>query len=158
MLYLARVNRVANSETVELELLAHQREDGTWLVGAMQILPLDREIAYGNGVLLLVELGITGEIERLQSAKDWILGVIEKYLSADAITPEFVRREEERIEQWRQEITVGSLELTRRNLEIETRRDQLQELEAALKLERETLDQRAAQGQEKHKDNSPSES
>jgi hypothetical protein len=154
MLYLARVNRVANSETVDLELLAHQREDGTWLVGDMAIVPLDREISHGNGVLLLVELGITGEIDRLQCAKDWILEVIEKYLSADAITPEFVLREEERIEQWRQEITVGSLELTRRNLEIETRRDQLQELEAALKLERETLDQRAKM----HKDNSPSES
>jgi hypothetical protein len=138
-------------------LLARQQEDGTWSVGESSIVPIERPIPYADGVLVLTELTPAGEVSTPREARDWILEVIEKYLSSDAITPEFVSREEQRIERWRQEITVGSLELTRRNLEIETRRDQLQELEASLKLERERLDLLAARLQGERKEINPSE-
>jgi chromosome segregation ATPase len=65
---------------------------------------------------------------------------IQKYLIPEVITSEFLHQEEVRIEQWRQEMTAQGLELTRRQLEIETHRDQLQELENSLKQEKEKLE------------------
>jgi hypothetical protein len=157
MLYLAQVNRNPTSEGGSLpggslQLLARQQDDGGWCVGDREIVSLKQDHSHPAGVLVFIELGRDGEILTIREATDWILELIEKFLSPEVITPEFVQREELRIEQWRQEITVQSLELTRRNLEIETRRDQLQELEDSLKQERERLDLRAAQLQQRQKE------
>ncbi|WP_332865645.1 hypothetical protein [Pannus brasiliensis] len=146
------MNREPHSEPARLELLARQQEDGTWCVGEPSILALDRDLPHAHGVLVSIDLENNGHIGAIREAIDWILEIIEKYLDPDALTPEFVAREERRIEQWRQEIAVGSLELTRRSLEIETRREQLQELETALKREKEILDRRAGQLQELQKE------
>ena len=47
--------------------------------------------------------------------------------------------EEARLEKWRQELTVQSQDLARIRLEVETRREELQQLEENLSLEREQL-------------------
>jgi small-conductance mechanosensitive channel len=60
------------------------------------------------------------------------LDIIEHHFEQGVITPEFVQKEQEKIEIWRQEITSQSQDLTRRQLEIETRREQLEELEKKL--------------------------
>jgi dsDNA-specific endonuclease/ATPase MutS2 len=51
----------------------------------------------------------------------------------------------QRAEQWRQSLTLKSQELGRRALEMEARRDQIQELEENLKQEKEKLESMAAQ-------------
>ena len=66
------------------------------------------------------------------NATDWLLDVVKQHFAKGMITPDFVRKEQAKIETWRQEITSQSQDLTRRQLEIETRREQLEELEKKL--------------------------
>ncbi len=69
-----------------------------------------------------------------------MLSVLQQHLTKNAINPQFIKTEQNKVEKWRQEITAQNLELNRRALEIETRREQLQELEQELKRDRENLD------------------
>ncbi len=72
------------------------------------------------------------QILSIKNATGWLLDIIEHHFEQGVITPEFVQKEQEKIEIWRQEITSQSQDLTRRQLEIETRREQLEELEKKL--------------------------
>ena len=89
-------------------------------------------MGFADGALVLVKLGNNQEILELEQAKDWVMGLVETYLTHVAITPEWVEKEQEKVEQWRQEITAKTLDLTRRQLELETQKEQLQELEGKL--------------------------
>ncbi|AFY79114.1 hypothetical protein Ple7327_3968 [Pleurocapsa sp. PCC 7327] len=148
MLYLAQVTKNLASGTIELQLLAYQKSDSIWGISSAEIIPIGGENSLSEGLLVLVELDERGQIIELKNAKDWIVGLIQQYMSCSSITPEFVRQEQARIEQWRQEITAQSLELTRRYLEVETQREQIQELEASLKQEKEQLELREKQLQQ----------
>jgi small-conductance mechanosensitive channel len=141
MLYLAQVCKNRSSGQIELQLLAHQQSACAWQLIGEESLPLAPEENLSEGLLVLVEVEPNQKIRCLEPAKEWILSLISKYLVEGAITPEYVRQEEARIEQWRQEMTAQSLELTRRQLEVETHRDQLQELENSLKQEKERLEE-----------------
>ncbi|ACK72598.1 hypothetical protein PCC7424_4228 [Gloeothece citriformis PCC 7424] len=154
MLHLAQVCKNPISGEVELQLLAHKTSDQSWEVSNISSVtyPLNNQEFSTEGLLVLVELTETQKILKIELAKDWILSLIEKYLIANTITPEWVEQEQERVEQWRQEITAKSLDLNRRHLEIETRRDQLQELEISLKQEKEKLDSRWQQLQQLQND------
>ena len=140
MLYLAQVYENPLSGQKELQLLAHQLSAQVWQLLGGESIVLEKEQHFREGFLLLVELGDNQKILKLESARDWVLGLVQKYLIPEVITSEFLHQEEVRIEQWRQEMTVQGLELTRRQLEIETHRDQLQELENSLKQEKEKLE------------------
>ncbi|MDJ0731383.1 MAG: hypothetical protein QNJ33_15475 [Crocosphaera sp.] len=98
-----------------------------------QVIPCTIPMGFGDGVLVLVKLGNNREILEVKEAKDWVMGLVETYLTNGVITPEWVEKEQEKVEQWRQEITAKSLDLTRRQLELETQKEQLQELEGKLK-------------------------
>jgi uncharacterized protein (DUF3084 family) len=56
-----------------------------------------------------------------------------------------LQQESERVEQWRQSLTLQSQEIARRTLELEARREQLQELEEELRREKKKLELLAAQ-------------
>jgi small-conductance mechanosensitive channel len=142
MLHLAQVTKNPVSGQMELQLLACQNAEGIWAACQNNSLPMHPSNLNAEGVLLLVELDEQQKTIGMSNAKDWVLELIQKYLVFGAITPEFVQQEEERVEQWRQEITAQSLDLTRRHLELETRRDQLQELEASLQQEKEKREER----------------
>lgn len=145
MLYLAQVQTNPNSEETQLQLLAYQKSEYVWEVDNLEALMLTKETSLYPGVLVLVETGNEGQIVSIQEAKDWILSLLQQYLTKNAINPQFVEAEQHKIEQWRQEITVQNLELNRRALEIETRREQLQELEQELKRYREDLAEKQQQ-------------
>ncbi|NES85923.1 MAG: hypothetical protein F6K10_33595 [Moorea sp. SIO2B7] len=142
MLHLAQVRKNPSSGKIELQLLAQQKSKHIWGMSNPEYLPFDQENPYTEGLLVLVELSENGKIDAHKAAKDWILDLIQKYLINPSITPEFVQQEQEKVEEWRQEIALKSQDLTRRNLEIETRREQLQELEDKLKEEKEQLETR----------------
>lgn len=144
MLHLAQVNKTLISGEIELQLLAYQSSVDLWEVTHSRgyCIVVKNEDFLKEGVLVLVELGEDKQILKIENAKEWVLTVIKTYLNGDMLTPELVEKEQARIEQWRQEITVQSLDLTRRHLELETRRDQLQELETSLKEEKEKLETR----------------
>lgn len=139
MLNLAQVQINPTSGELQLQILARQESEYVWQVGNSETLLLAKESSLGEGVLVLVELGDNQQIISIQEAKDWILSILQQYLTKNAINPQFVESEQSKVEQWRQEIAAKNLELNRRALEIETRREQLQELEQELKRDREEL-------------------
>lgn len=133
MLYLAQVHKNKFLDQHQLRLLARQEADDYWAM-----IPEDAFILLGKGnsinekLLVLVELSPTGDIERLEEATNWVLDLVQNYLTT-GITPEFLQDEAERAEQWRQSLTLQNQELARRSLELEARREQIQALEESLK-------------------------
>lgn len=140
MLHLAQVIKNSISGKLELQLLAFQKSDSQWAFCDNKYLSLKEEIVLKEGILILVELDKNNEIVRFRDAKDWVLNLIRQYLTKDNLDSSLILEEEkERIEHWRQELTSQSQDLTRIRLEIETRREELQQLEKNLNLERENL-------------------
>lgn len=144
MLYLAQVQKQGLLGKLGLRLLARQESEYTWtLIVETSVIP-EVESSVGNatllplseGLLVLVELSPTGEIENLQNATDWVLELVKTYLS-NGITPTFLQQETERAEQWRQTLSLQSQELARRALEVEARREQIQALEESLRRDQE---------------------
>lgn len=133
MLYLAQVHKNEFLEQHQLRLLARQEAENLWI-----IIPEEAFILLGKGntmsekLLLLVELSPTGEIERMEDATNWVLYLVQTYLSS-GITPDFLQQEAERAEQWRQSLTLQNQDLARRTLELEARREQIQALEESIK-------------------------
>mgnify|MGYP001801782962 CR=1 FL=1 len=133
MLYLAQVHKNEFLVQSELRLLARQETENMWAM-----IPEEAVILLGKGkhltekLLVLVELSSTGEIEKIEDATNWVLELIQNYLTT-GISPEFLRQEAERAEDWRQNLTLQNQDLARRTLELEARREQIQALEEALK-------------------------
>jgi hypothetical protein len=133
MLYLAQVHLNQFLNQPQLRLLARQEADNMWA-----LIPEEAFILLGKGntmtenLLVLVELSSTGDIKRLEDATGWVLEIVQTYLTT-GISPEFLRQEAERAEQWRQNLTLQNQELARRLLELEARREQIQALEESLK-------------------------
>lgn len=139
MLHLAQVQKNPTSGNLELQIIASQIDDSVWEVNNSAIIPLTEEISLVESALVLLEKESDNSITKIQPATDWILSLLQKHFTKNAISPQLVAAEQSKIEEWRQEITVQNLELNRRFLEIETRREQLQELEQSLKQEQEQL-------------------
>ena len=137
MLHLAQVKKNPSSGEMELQLLARQTSEYLWDLISGQVISCKVPIAYGDEVLVLVELGDNQEILEVNNAQNWVMGLVETYLTNEIINPKWVEQEQEKVEQWRQEITAKSLDLTRRQLELETQKEQLQALEEKLKTEKE---------------------
>lgn len=138
MLYLAQVHKNEFLEQYQLRLLARQEAENMWAA-----IPEEAFILLGKGnslaekLLVLVELSPTGDIEKLEDACNWVMGLVKTYLST-GITPDFLNKEAERAEQWRQNLTLQNQDLARRSLELEARREQIQALEETLKREKST--------------------
>ncbi len=142
MLHLAQVQQQSLSAQPELKLLAAQEaSNNAWSVstGAV-LLPPDQAMKFSPSQLVLADLSAQQEVLHIEDAKDWVLDIVQRYLAAD-ITPTFLQQEVERAEQWRQSLTLQSQELDRRALEMEARREQIQELEENLKRERRVLEE-----------------
>ncbi len=137
MLHLAQLQKQLLSGEEGLRLLARQEAESTWtLITEEVFIPTPEALILNKGLLVLVELSPTGEIERLQDATTWVLELVRAYLTT-GITPAFLHQEAERAEQWRQNLTLQNQELARRSLELEARREQIQALEESLRREQE---------------------
>ncbi len=138
MLHLAQVQKQKLSGKAELRLLARQEAEYMWAVMAEEVvIPAAKTFTLTQGLLVLLELSPTGEIESLQDATPWVLELVQTYLTS-GITPTFLQHEAERAEQWRQNLTLQNQELARRSLELEARREQIQALEESFKREKES--------------------
>lgn len=145
MLHLAQVQKKGFLGKAELRLLARQKSETTWALAAEEDAILSAEAnAFGEGALVLVELTEDRQVTSLQDATGWVLDLVQKYLIA-GLTPALLQQEVERAEQWRQSLTLQSQELGRRTLEVEARREQIQELEENLKREKKELEALAQQ-------------
>ena len=155
MLYLAQVQSQEVLGDRTLQLLACQNADDTWAILAEQsILTLSRDCvqnpknslvnALNEGVLVLADVGENGEVVQVRSANNWVLELVEKHLTT-GITPDFLQLEAEKAENWRQSLTLESQALSRRLIEVEARREQIQNLEAKLQQERQLLESTIAE-------------
>ncbi len=137
MLHLAKVQKQELSGKLNLRLLARKEAEYTWVVMPEEVvIPAAEATSLNEGLLVLVELSPTGEIFSLQNATNWVLELVQTYLSS-GITPAFLQQETERSEKWRQSLTLQNQELSRRLLELEARREQIQALEETLKRDKE---------------------
>ena len=150
MLYLAQVQSQGILGDLALQLLACQNSDDTWaLLAEQSILTLPRDFAQNlnnsatnplnEGVLVLADIGVNREILNMRSAANWVLELVEKHLTT-GITPDFLQQEAQKAEEWRQSLTLQSQELSRRLIEVEARREQIQTLEAKVQQERQLLE------------------
>jgi hypothetical protein len=137
MLYLAQVQKQKLSGQVELRLLAHQQTTYKWEVDEQEkLISVAEAITFPEGGLVLIELSPKGEMLSLQDATNWVLDLVRIYLTS-GVTPEFLKAETERSEQWRQSLTLQNQDLSRRSLEVEARREQIQALEESFKRDKE---------------------
>jgi hypothetical protein len=132
MLHLAQVQNNENGGGVELRLLARKHSENSWAVINPESVSYTNGSFLQEGVLVLVELSDKREVLSIQNAKDWVLDLVQQYLTV-GVSPSFLKQEAERAEQWRQKLTLDSQDLTRRHLEMEARREQIQTLEEDLK-------------------------
>ncbi|AFY43627.1 hypothetical protein [Nostoc sp. PCC 7107] len=136
MLYLAQVHKNEFLDQYQLRLLARQETDQLWaMIPEEAFILLGKGKTISEGLLVLVELSATGEIAKLEEASNWVMNLVQAYLTT-GITPELLQQEAERAEQWRQSLTLQNQDLARRSLELEARREQIQALEESLKRER----------------------
>jgi hypothetical protein len=134
MLYLAQVTKNPYLNELELQLLVMETDEHLWQKTSGTLYIENRETLqqFNEGVLVLVEVDKNKQILQIDNAKNWMLDIIENFLSEPRLTPEFIQDTEARIEQGRQEITSKNLDLTRRQLELETQREQIQAVESSL--------------------------
>ena len=145
MLYLAKLQTVDVNSKVSLALLGCQNSENNWSLAPDSATALVEnalseflrshnepfEEFLAPGKILLAEVAETGQVKSAQDATAWFLLLIEQYLSRD-LTPEILVMEAERAEEWRQFLTLQNQDVVRRSLEVETRREQIQELERGL--------------------------
>jgi len=144
MLHLVQVVKKGLLGKSVVLLLARERTDESWM-----LLPdgetLEIEASnHGEGVLLVIDLNANRQVVTMKDAREWVLKLVTQYLG-QGITPDFIKRETERAEQWRQSLTLQSQDLARRTVELETRREQIQALEERLKREKRLLQSMATQ-------------
>lgn len=136
MLYLAQVHKNEFLDQPQLRLLARQEAENMWAT-----IPEEAFILLGKGnsltekLLVLVELSPTGDIDNIEDATNWVLAMLQTYLTS-GISPAFLQQEAERAEHWRQNLTLQNQDLARRSLELEARREQIQALEEGMKREK----------------------
>ncbi len=150
MLYLAKVQSQEVLADRTLQLLACQNADDSWAILAEQsILTLSRDCvqnpnnslinALNEGVLVLADVGENGEVVNMRSATNWVLELVGNHITT-GITPDFLQQEAEKAEEWRQSLTLQSQELSRRLIEVEARREQIQTLESKFQQEKQLLE------------------
>lgn len=150
MQYLAKVHTASSSSSAhlggshlngtQLQLLAVNTYEHIWeLITPPRMITASKPIAVNEQVLVLLELDADNQIISATDATEWVLKFVSDYLTL-GLTPKGLEEELERAEQWRQSLTLQSQEVRRRALETAARRDEIQDLEKRLKLERETLE------------------
>jgi hypothetical protein len=140
MQYLAKVHTKSSLGNTQLQLLAVNTNEHVWeLILPAKVITTAREISFNEQVLVLLELGGDEKVIAAKDATEWVMDFISDYLTL-GLTPKGLEEELERAEQWRQSLTLQSQEVRRRALETAARRDEIQNLEKRLKLEREAME------------------
>ncbi len=132
MLYLAQIHKNDFLDQYQLRLLARQESKNFWLtISEEMLILLGKGNTKINKLLVLVELSPQGEIETIKDATDWVINLVETYLST-GVTPEFLKQEAVKMENWQQSLTLQNQDLARRSLELEARREQIEALKESL--------------------------
>ncbi|MFB2837437.1 hypothetical protein [Floridanema evergladense] len=142
MLHFAQVQKEATTGETKLRLLAHQESEYTWaFIEEAEVIPIPaaENDSWSNGSLVLVELSPTRQVLSIKDATNWVLDLVKNYLTSE-INLDFLQQEKVRVEEGLQTLTLEKLDLSRRLLEVEARREEIQELEAKLQQQMKDLD------------------
>lgn len=134
MLYLAEVKKQTRGfiggYKTELKLLACQHKDQTWsAIPGEDILTYDETNSRGEGALLLVNLSNN---RQLQGNPELAGAEMVRQLQKISRLMERSKKDQEKIEQWKQSLTYQSEILNRQKMEMETRIEQIEQIEAEL--------------------------
>lgn len=136
MQYLAKVHLKSSLEGTQLQLLAANTYEDIWdVINPAQILFTAEAIAFNEQALVLLDLDSDKKVLAVKEATQWVIDFVATYLSL-GLTPTALSEEAKRAEQWRQSLTLQNQEVRRRALETAARRDEIQDLEKRLKLEK----------------------
>lgn len=112
----------------KLKLLACQRNDQSWsLVSGNESMTIEEANEFGDGSLIVVNLGVNRQMQgKPELAVQKIIGVLQGF----SRLLEKTKTQEQEIDQWKESLTIQSEELSRREIEMETR---LESMEAEFK-------------------------
>ena len=132
MLYLAEVKKQTRGfiggYKTELKLLACQHNDQTWsAIPGEDILTYDETNSLGEGALLLVNLSNN---RQLQGNPELAGAEMVRQLQKISRLMERSKKDQEKIEQWKQSLTYQSEILNRQKVEMEARIEQIEQIEA----------------------------
>ena len=140
MQHLAKVHSKSSADGTQLELLAVNTREHTWEpITPCRVVSTPQAVSFNEQVLVLLELDDDDQVTDVKDATEWVVDFVSEYLTL-GLTPQALEEELDRAEQWRQSLTLQSQEVRRRALETAARRDEIQNLEKRLKLEREMLE------------------
>ena len=149
MLYLAEVKKQKSgfmgSET-KLKLLAYQRNDQSWVSEQGEdLIAAEQAGNFGDGALVMVNLDASRKIQNEpQPAGSKLVANLQQF----SRQLEKLKGKEEEIEDWKQSLTIQSNELNRREMEMEARWEELDNMEEELQfLEQQRQETEAAKAE-----------
>ena len=130
MLYLAEVQKqkgglLSGGGKSELKLIACQRNDQNWSPVPDEMIAADDAGKLNDGALVLVELSPKRQVQRIQDAGRPLVNILQNF----SRQVEKFKLKEEEIDQWKQSLKLQIEELNRREMEMESRWDEVQKLE-----------------------------
>jgi hypothetical protein len=132
-LHLAQVQKSQINNNLQLRLLADQQGEYLWtIVHKEEVISLSNFDHINEGMLVLVKLDQNREIINIEDGKDWVLNLVEQFLTI-GITPEILRKQAEEIENWQRDLTLKSQEIGIKTMELASRMEKIQTVEASLK-------------------------
>ena len=134
MLYLAEIQRQSKGfmggvET-KLKLLACQRNDQSWSIVNNESITIGEASEFGDGALIAVNLGVNRQIQgNIELASPKIVGILKNF----SRLLEKTKDQEQEINQWKESLERQSEELSIRQIEMETRLEQVEQMEEEFK-------------------------
>ncbi|MDJ0696628.1 pilus motility taxis protein HmpF [Mastigocoleus sp. MO_188.B34] len=130
MLYLAEVQKqkgglLGSSSKTGLKLLACQRKDQSWTTVSEETIGAEEASKLNDGVLVLVEINSSHQVQRIQEAGHPLVNILQNF----SRQLEKFKNKEQEIDQWKESLTFQAQEFNRREMEMETRLEELQHLE-----------------------------
>ncbi|QLE54072.1 pilus motility taxis protein HmpF [Nostoc sp. TCL26-01] len=130
MLYLAEVQKqkgglLGGSSKTELKLLACQRTDQNWSTVSEEVIAAEEASKLNDGALVLVELTPNRQVQRIQEAGRPLVNILQNF----SRQVEKYKLKEDEITQWKESLTFQAQELNRREMDMEVRLEQLQQME-----------------------------
>ncbi|MGH1394473.1 MAG: pilus motility taxis protein HmpF [Trichormus sp.] len=130
MLYLAEVQKqkgglLGGSSKTELKLLACQRTDQNWSPVSEEAIGAEEASKLNDGALVLVEVTPSRQVQRLQEAGRPLVNILQNF----SRQLEKYKLKEDEIDQWKESLTFQAQELNRREMDMEVRLEQLQNME-----------------------------
>ncbi|MBK1988067.1 hypothetical protein A0J48_011035 [Sphaerospermopsis aphanizomenoides BCCUSP55] len=130
MLYLAEVQKqkgglLGGGSKTELKLLACQRSEQNWNTVSEETVAAEEASKLNDGALVLVELSPNRQVQRIQEAGRPLVNILQNF----SRQMEKFKLKEDEIDQWKQSLMFQVQELNRREMDMESRWEQLQHLE-----------------------------